>query len=486
MNKHIQHKLAAVVILIFLSGLSCSKKFLEEPPRQVTIEDLLNNPTDGAQRMVAAVYNKLYDWNLHTFSWIGISSITSDDAEKGSLLGDAGTDKDLLDNWTFDASSFSFDEVWVGNYEGIGRACYALQYLPTMDIEDGSKNRYIGECKMLRAYFYWNLLRMFGGVPKVDHVLQSQEEVLAASTRATAEEIYAFIEADLQDAINALPPTIQAEEYGRLSKGAAEGLLAKVMMYEKKWPESKALVDAIINSNQYALVPDYATIWREVGEFSSESLWEVNCIGVTPNKGVQQYTSVQDIRPRGWGFNIPSQDLVNAYEPGDKRKDATIMFQGETLWDGEVFPASAPNPRYNYKSYISRTQESYNGNDDNTNKNLRLIRYGEILLIKAEVENELGDTAASKTALNAIRARAGLGPKFAYSQDSLRQSIYKERRVEMAFEHDRMFDLRRTGRAEAVLKALGKPYVSPKHDLFPIPQAEIALSGGRLTQNTGY
>src|SRR6185369_15075048 len=124
----------------------------------------------------------------------------------------------------------------------------------------------------------------------------------------------------------------------------------------------------------------------------------------------------------------------------------------------------------------SRTKESYNGNDDNCNKNLRLVRYGEILLIKAEVENELGDTTAAKDALNQIRARAGLGPKFAYSQSLLRDAIYKERRVEMAFEHDRMFDLRRTGRAEAVLKALGKPYVSPKHDLFPIPQAEIALS----------
>jgi len=484
--KSFQYKMAVVVFLIFLSGLSCSKKFLEEPPRQVTIQDLLNNPTDGAQRMIAAVYNKLYDWNVHTFSWIGISSITSDDADKGSLLGDAGTDKDLLDNWTFNASGFSFDEVWVGNYEGIGRACYALQYLPQMELPEGDKGRYIGEAKMLRAYFYWNLIRMFGGVPKVDHVLQSQEEVLAASTRASAEEIYAFIEQDLNDAINSLPLVIPPAEYGRVSKGAAEGLLAKVLMYEKKWAESNAMCDAVINSGQYSLLPDYAIIWREAGEFTSESLWEVNAIGVTPNKGVQQYSSVQDIRPRGWGFNTPTQDLVDAYEAGDKRKDATIMFQGQTLWDGEVYPMTAPNPRYNYKSYFSRTKETYNGNDDNCNKNLRLVRFGEILLIKAEVENELGDTSAAKDALNQIRARAGLGPKFAYSQSILRDAIYKERRVEMAFEHDRMFDLRRTGRAEQVMRAHGKPYTSPKHDLFPIPQAEIDLSGGRLIQNPGY
>ncbi len=473
-----------MIALVF--GMSCSKNFLEETPRQVTIQDLLNNPADGSQRMIAAVYNKLYDWNVHTFSWIGISSITSDDADKGSNLGDAGTDKDLLDEWTFSSSGFSFDEVWVGNYEGIGRACYALKYLPDMNIPPADRDRYMAEAKMLRAYFYWNLVRTFGGVPKVDHVLESQTDILNASVRVSADDIYAFMESDLLDAVAKLPAVIPPAEYGRLSKAAAQGLLAKMYMYQKKWTQSKAMVDAIISSNQYSLLPNYAIIWREAGEFSAESIWEVNAVGTTPNKGVQQYSSVQDIRPRGWGFNTPTLDLVNAYEPGDVRKDATIMFQGQTLWDGEVYPLTATNPRYNYKAYISRTMETFNGNEDQSNKNLRIIRYGEILLIKAEVENELGDTTAAKIALNAIRARAGLAPKLAYSQDLMRQTIYKERRVEMAFEHDRMFDLRRTGRAEAVMQAHGKPYVSPKHDLFPIPEAEIQLSGGRLTQNTGY
>ena len=110
----------------------------------------------------------------------------------------------------------------------------------------------------------------------------------------------------------------------------------KVYLYQKRWAESKAMCDAIINSNRFSLLTDYANIWREAGEFSSESIWEVNAIGdgATP-KGIQQYTSVQDIRPRGWGFNTPSLDLANAYEPGDKRKAATIIFRGQTLWDGE-------------------------------------------------------------------------------------------------------------------------------------------------------
>jgi len=130
--------------------------------------------------------------------------------------------------------------------------------------------------------------------------------------------------------------------------------------------------------------------------------------------------------------------------------------------------------------------ETFNGDDWNCNKNLRIFRYGEILLIKAEAENELNDTTAAKNALNQLRVRSGLASINAISQTILRNNIYKERRVEMAFEHDRMFDLRRTGRAASVLQASGKPYVSPKHDLFPIPQHQIDLSAGRIIQNPGY
>lgn len=471
--------------LILVISFSCSKKFLEEPSRTVTIADLINNPTDGAQRLIAAVYSKLYDWNVHTFSWIGISSITSDDAEKGSFTGDTGTDKDLLDEWSFLTSSISFDEVWIGNFEGIGRACYALKFIPEMNLDAAQKSRYTAEAKMLRAYFYWNLVRTFGGVPKIDHVLVSQDDILSSSNRASASEIYAFIESDLNDAISTLPATA---EKGRVTKGAAQALLAKVYLYQKKWPQSKTMCDAIIANTQYSLVPDYATIWREAGEFSSESIWEVNAVGITPNKGVQQYSQVQspNVDGLGWGFNSPSQDLVNAYEAGDKRKAATILTRGQTLWDGFTINSGAPNLYSNYKAWVSHTMETYNGDNENTNKNLRLFRFGEILLIKAEVENELNDTSAAIGPLNQIRNRAGLASIYAISKDDLRNAIYKERRVEMAFEHDRTFDLRRTGRAAAVLQALGKPYISPKHDLFPIPQHQIQLSGNRLEQNPGY
>lgn len=483
-------KLLPVSLLLMIVFISCGKDFLNEPPRGATINDLLNNPQDGAQRIIGAVYNRLYDWETHSFSWIGISSITSDDADKGSSPGDGGGDKIELDGWLISPTNISFNEVWEGNFEGIGRACYAIKFLNEMTLSPAEKNRYIGEAKFLRAYFNWNLVRVFGGVPKIDRVLTSQADIEAASIRATASEIYSFIESDLIDAAAKLPAVISVGERGRVSKAAAQALLAKVYLYQNKWAQSKAMCDAVINSNQFSLLPNYAMIWREAGEFSSESIWEVNAIADNPPKGIQQYTEVQGMRGSGagdlgWGFNVPSQNLVNAYEFGDLRKAATILVSGSTLWDGFVTSNTLPNPYYSYKAYVSRTAESYFDRGQ-SNKNLRVCRYGEILLIKAEVENELNDTTASKTALNLLRQRAGLTPVNAISQASMRDKVYKERRVEMAFEHDRIFDLKRTGRAATVLQALGKPYITPKHNLFPIPQRQIDLSGNRIVQNPGY
>jgi starch-binding outer membrane protein, SusD/RagB family len=474
---------------LLVISVSCGKNFLEEPPREVTIQDLLNNPEDGAQKMIGAIYNKLYAWQQHTFSWIGITSIASDDADKGSDPGDSGTDKHAMDNWTFNPSGISFNEVWVSNFEGIGRAAYALKFLPDMDLTPVERDRYTGEAKLLRAYFYFNLVRTFGGVPKIDKVLETQEEIEAASVKKTADEIYAFIEEDLNDAVIKLPFIIPNAERGRVSKGAAQALLSKVYLYRQKWGQAKGMADAVIASMQYSLHPQYEMIFREAGEFSSESIWEVNAIGTTPNKGVEGYFVVQAPRGGGglgWGFNTPSADLANAYEPNDKRKAATIMFAGDTLWDGYVVNPQAPNPRYNYKSYVSKNLETFNGDDWNSNKNYRIIRYAEVLLIKAEVENELNNIIAAQDALNLVRARAGLPNTTAATKDELRLAIWKERRVELAMEHDRMFDLRRTGRAAAVLQALGINYITPRHDLFPIPQIQIDRSNGKLIQNLDY
>ena len=477
-------------INIFITGLAivsltaCSdNEFLDVQPSKETPEQALSSPS-AATELVNAVYNKFLSFNESSFSWIGVTSITTDNADKGSDPGDTGTDKDLMDALTFTSNTISINEVWEANYQGIARANQALQYLPDLDIDETLKTRLIGETKFLRAEFYFRLVRMFGGVPLIQGVpdIQNQDDINVANTRASKEEIYAFIMTDLQDAAESLPVNYPSSDIGRATKGAALTLLAKVNMYQENWQEVYDLTNQVMGLG-YSLTPEYEDIWKEIGENNSESIFEIQGRGETPNKGVEGYFVVQGARGAGgwgWGFNTPTEDLTNSYEEGDKRKDATIIFRGETLWDGFKVAETVSNPRYNQKAYVSKTMESFNGQDWESNKNVRILRYAEVLLMNAEAALKVGGDA--KTPLNEVRERAGLEGLNTVTQ----LDVWKERRWELAFEHDRFFDLVRQGRAGEVLRAHGKNFVDGKHELFPIPQAQIDLSKGQLTQNPGY
>jgi starch-binding outer membrane protein, SusD/RagB family len=481
---------------------SCSPSFLNVPPQgEQTPEDFFSGNPDAAASVVNAVYNKMLDWNMHSFGWNGVSSITSDDADKGSDPGDTGSDKDQLDDYTFTSSSASFNDVWEGNYEGIARANRALDVLPKLTVDAALKSRLTGEAQFLRAFFYFKLVRIFGGVPLVNKVpdVTNPADLESARVRASREQIYQLIETDLTAAIANMPErsAYPASELGRVTKGSAKTMLAKVAMYQRKWADVLRLTDEVIASGEYSLVPDYATIWREEGRNSRESIFEVQARGIVPNKGIQGYVVSQSVRGQwGWGFNTPTESLEKSYETGDPRRAATIIYGGETLWDGEKVNMNPPNPRYSEKAYLSRTKESFNGNDWESNKTMRVLRYAEVLLMNAEAANELGMTAKAVQNLNQVRERArksggntttGILPDVAAgSQAEVRAAIWRERRVELAFEHDRTFDLIRQGRAADVMKAHGKNFVTGKHELFPIPQRQIELSGGKLTQNPGY
>jgi len=481
MKKNINILIAS--ILLFAMQSCNDNAFLNVQPSIETPSQALSNPT-AATELVNAVYNKLTDWDESSFSWMGVASITSDDADKGSDPGDTGGDKDLMDALTFTSTSLSFNEVWQANYQGIARANQALKFLPQLDIDATLKSRLQGESKFLRALFYFRLVRMFGGVPLIKSVpdIQNQDDIKAANTRASKQECYDFIMADLTYAADNLPTSYDADNLGRATKGAALTLLAKVNMYQGNWQQVYDLTTQVMGMG-YSLTPNYADIWKEIGENNSESIFEIQARGETPNKGVQGYFVTQGARGAGgwgWGFNTPSQNLVDAYEAGDTRKDATIIFRGETLWDGLLVPNTVSNPRYNKKAYVSKTKETFNGDDWNSNKNVRLLRYADVLLMNAEAALHVGGDAA--TPLNMVRHRAGLGDAPVVDE----MAIWKERRVEFAMEYDRYFDLVREGRAGQIMRAAGKNFVDGKNELFPIPQAQIDLSGGLLIQNPGY
>lgn len=472
--------------VVFFTG--CADDFLDvDQTESISTKDIeLFNNDAGASSFVTSIYSKFLDWDMTSFGWIGLSSITSDDADKGSSPGDTGTDKDILDALSYNPTTPSVESVFNANYDGINRCNQALNILPKLTKADANlRNRLMGEAKFLRAFMYFTLVKCYGGVPIVDRLPNpsSTEDRQMLLTRKTASEVYAFIETDLIDAIAALPEksAYAANEKARASKGAAYALLAKVNLYQKNWQK---VVDNCNAVTGYSLAPDYATMFRLAGENDAESIFEIQGVGSIPARGIQGYSNTQGARGAGgwgWGFNTPSQSLVDAYEAGDVRKNATIIFRGTTLYDGRIIPNTVENPRYNYKAYSSNFTDAWE-----TDANIKYLRFAEVLLMKAEALNELGQTSAAIPLLNQIRNRAGLANTTALSQADVRRAIWKERRVEMAFEHDRFFDVVRTGQAVAAFAADGKTFVAGKHELFPIPQSFIRQAAGLSSQNPNY
>ena len=472
--------------MYFLSG--CSDEFLDvDQTESISTKDIeLFNNNAGAATFVTAIYSKFLDFNMSSFSWNGVSSIASDDADKGSSPGDTGSDKDVMDALTYNPSSLSIVEIFSANYEGINRCNQALNIIPQLDKADPKlRARLMGEAKFLRAFMYFTLVKTYGGVPIIDRLPNpsSQEDRVMQLTRKSKEEVYAFIEKDLNDAVEVLFNKSQyaSSERGRASKGAAYALLAKVNLYQKNWQK---VVDNCNLVTGYSIVPDYGSMFRLAGENGAESIFEIQGTGSVPIKGIQNYSVSQGARGAGgwgWGFNTPSESLLNAYEVGDLRRNATIIFAGSTLYDGRVVPTTVENPRYNYKAYSSAIPDA-----EQSDTNIRYFRYAEVLLMKAEALNELNQTSVAIPLLNQIRLRAGLGNTTAVSQAAVRTAIYKERRVELAFEHDRFFDVVRTGQAVAAFAIHRKTFVVGKHEVFPLPQLFLNETAGLSSQNPGY
>ncbi|GAB4027122.1 RagB/SusD family nutrient uptake outer membrane protein [Spirosoma gilvum] len=508
-NTYISLSIGFVAVLL---TASCQKSFLDVP-----VQGQATTATDPnlAVNLVTGVYNSLYNseafggagGDIHGISFIAGTNIISDDADKGSFDGDQPNLKDI-DNFATTPTNNFVAALWNGYYSGISRTNQALAALETASIDASTKSRLTGEVRFIRGYYYFNLVRFFGKVPKVVRVPKDAQDANtdpAFQTRAPVDTIYNVITQDLQYAISNLPLRAQAGA-GHVNKGAAQALLAKTYLYRKNWQQVQALTQEVINSGQYSLLPDYTLLWRYVSNNSVESIFETQ--SGTFNNGdiaVGGYCTWQGPRvggkggwtDLGFGFDTPSADLANAYEPGDKRKAATIIFidtspqhKGTVLYDGFRIPSadSVQNLYYNYKAYASENPniEPYLGNRDRKQKNVRLLRYADVLLMAAEAANELGQSAQAITYLNMIRTRAGLAATKATSQTDVRQAIWKERRVELAMEHDRFFDLVRTGRAAQVMQAAGKNFVAGKNELLPVPSLQIQLSGGQLDQNPGY
>ena len=479
-----------VLIGLLIMG-GCKKTFLDVSPQgQQQTEEFWKDEAD-ATKAVNAMYANLHVWNNVAFAPIAVESMGSDDAEKGSNATDA-TFMNNFDNFTASSTEGQLADFWAGEYQTINFANQVLDNVPNITMDESLKTQYLGEAKFIRAYAYFRLVRAFGDVPLRLHVpVDASEYNIPRTPKA---DVWAAVEQDLNDAASVLPQSYGAADLGRVTKGAALALHAKVAMYQQKWQDVFDFTNQVISSGQYSLFPNYEQLFRVQNENNSESIFELQCSLVqgNPDASSSQYSQVQGVRGStggGWGFNVPTQDLANAYESGDPRRDATIIFRGETTPEGDAIPATGDNPMYNQKSYVPFS--SYvTGYNEGCQQNIRVIRYADVLLMNAEAANELNNTSQALSSLNAVRARARGGDNSILpdvtttDQAALRTAIWHERRVEFAMEFDRYFDVIRQGRGAEVFGPKG--WTAGKNEVWPIPQNEIDLSAGVLTQNPGY
>ena len=304
LNKYAYYILIIVSTFLF----SCTEKFLETNANEITIDTI---SAEQAVQLVNSTYNIFLSWQVSSFSWNAISSIASDDADKGSDPGDTGADKHLFDILAHDATSISIAEVWEGHYNGIQRANQAINRIELFDELDSElKLRLIAEAKFLRALLYFRLVQTYGGVPIINETPDINSPIETLLRRASKNEVFEFIENDLIESINALPEksNYADNQLGRATKGAAKTLLAKVSMYQSKWGTVLELTNDVIKSGEYNLTPNYEDIWKEVGENNEESIFEIQAKGELPSVGVDQYSLTQGARGvGGWGWDLMCQ-----------------------------------------------------------------------------------------------------------------------------------------------------------------------------------
>ena len=502
--KNINIKIISLVLLIAM--LTSCKKWIDYNPHddyKITEQDYLKSETDY-RTMAISVYTPIQWLNQA----VPVGDIASDNAVSGGENASDVLSLQQIDDYTHTPVNSTLTELWQAAYEGINRANYMHQYkaanLAGEAVNFAGKDALYGEVYFLRAYYYFTLVKFFGDVPLfTDKRLGLTES--KTLQRAAKADVYKAIELDLNNAISVLP-AIQSQK-GRVTKYAAQALLGKVYLYQNKFDAAAAMLENVITPNAFSLVTDFGGMFLASGENGTESVFEIqysntspyyNWGGVTRGQGNH---SVQQCGIRGlngsgampyaagWSTNLPTQNLAAAYTAGDKRKDVTVL-------DIEAYKNANPSFNITYQiapfkntglynqKYLPRKGETSGQVELNYLNNFRTIRYAEVLLMAAEANAKATspNTAKAQTYLNLVRRRAfgDLLHDITSTGTALYQAILDERRLELAMEGDRFFDLVRTGQAAAKITN----FKVGKHEVFPIPQSEIDISG--LSQNAGY
>ena len=479
-------KKSIIIILAALAAISCNSLLDIRTEASMPSAGLDYSKPENVFMPVSAAYASMRLSEGWAQNYVGVMEIVSDDADKGSTEADGPTVAQL-DKFTYGPDNNNVEAMWNYFYNISSAANYAIEsmdkFAEAITSESGQQTvaECRGEAKIIRAYAYFNLVRLFGTVPIIDRTMTADE--LATANAKQPDVVYTFIYKDLDDAI-AVVPDSHSDYKGRYNKYTAMALKAKVALYRKDWNEAARLTDLIIASGRYSLMNRFKDAFNIENEGGAESLMEIESSDMGQSTGgmpLCYYAFIQGPRGnkepfQGWGYKVPSQQLIDFFDArGDViRKKVTLLVRGETTAEGDLVSEKCTNQYYNGKVYVPTRTNNRSFNAYGLDHNMRIIRYADVLLMFAEaMANGASITATSgytaDIALNEVRARAGLT-----ATTATLDNIYDERRAELALEENRFFDLVRWGKAAEVLGPLG--FTAGKNEVFPIPSAQRQLN----------
>lgn len=504
-----------VVAAAVLAVTGC-KKFLDRQPLSATLDDY-GSVVDGQALGLYSIFNTWAGYT--TLPWIDFNSIRDDDAQKGSSATDGAEIVTEFETFQYTKDDWATNTYWNDHYYMINKCNQLLYFADSLKLTDAASLRNVGEAYFFRAYSFFELVKAYGEVPKIDFYYEKASD--GVRPKATVTELYNLIDEDLQKAALYLPvdwfnsTTGQNPFPGRLSKGAALTLAAQTHLMRGNWSQVLAFSNQVIGLGKYSLASKFTDVWKDgvggAGKNGTESILETQCYlgaGGSPDYGsfwaVSQNVRQGGAAPEwnlGWGWNCPTDKLESQWDNSDPRKRQTILYSGQ--FDGgpdqggygATLPPYGPGSSldqkfWNKKVYSDPAMRQFTGTVTSGYPawiNRRALRYADVILMKAEAANELGDRATAAEMLELIRARArggnaGILPPVpaTVSQAVMRQAIKDERRWEFAMEGYRFHDLVRWGDAVAELGSLG---YTNRCRYYPIPQKAIDLSGGVLVQN---
>lgn len=465
---------ATVLALVFFT--SCDD-FLTHELKDGYNDDTFYKTEEDALRTINGAYNAISFNKSENRVWV-FGDVASDDSQKGGGDGD-GSEIKLIDEFNVNSTNGVLVEYWQHTYEGVLRANDVIYYVPKIDMNGDLKKRIIAEAKFIRAYSFFKLTNVWGSIPlRLEPINKPQNLHVALSS---VDKVYEQIEKDLSEAIPDLLATYTGKDAGRVTKGAAYGLLAKVFLYQNKWDDCLTQIKNLDDLHIYKLEDNYENLFKLGAENNAEVVFAVRHLSnQSPGLGNILNVWFAPSEENGYYFNAPSKSYVDSFDElttegkDDPRLDASIGRDGKPWMNNNTFSSSWSPTGYLVKKHLQPFTEVEQGRRSDGGLPYIYLRYADILLMKAEALNQTNKTEDAVKEINNVRGRVKLTDlPLTISQSDMHIAIMKERRHELGFEFHRFFDLMRWGQVVAT-QALGDKFkwAEPRY-YYPIPQTEI-------------